>query len=64
MDDFEKIQPGVAEVIKQLEAQSGITFDTIEGCFCDGNLCNGSIKFAFSISVIISSVMISFMLFM
>ncbi|KAJ8025040.1 hypothetical protein HOLleu_35130 [Holothuria leucospilota] len=63
-DDFEKISPDVAEGIKQIEALSGITFDTIEGCICDGNLCNGSIKFAFSISVIISSVMMSFMLFM
>lgn len=63
-DDFEKISPDVAEGIKQLEEFSGITFNTIEGCICDGNLCNGSIKSVFSLSVIIASIATSFMLFM
>ncbi|KAJ8025054.1 hypothetical protein HOLleu_35152 [Holothuria leucospilota] len=63
-NDLERIDPDEAEALKQLEELTGITFNAIEICICDGNLCNGSMKSVFSISVIISSVVMSFMLFM
>ncbi|KAJ8032856.1 hypothetical protein HOLleu_22924 [Holothuria leucospilota] len=62
-EDLEKIDPDEARVLKILEGISGVTLDPVEICICDGNLCNGSIKSVFSISIIVTSVVISCMLF-
>lgn len=62
-EDLEKINPDESRVLKLLEGIAGVTLDPVEICICDGNLCNGSIKSVFSISIIITSVVISFMLF-
>ncbi|KAJ8032854.1 hypothetical protein HOLleu_22920 [Holothuria leucospilota] len=62
-EDLEKIYPDKGKELNQLERVYRVTLDPVEICICDGNLCNGSIKSVSSISIIITSVVISFMLF-
>ncbi|KAJ8032795.1 hypothetical protein HOLleu_22846 [Holothuria leucospilota] len=61
--ELEKLDPLEAELVKRFERIDGTTLDPVEICICDGNLCNGSIKYVFSISIIVTSVVISLMLF-
>ncbi|KAJ8025055.1 hypothetical protein HOLleu_35153 [Holothuria leucospilota] len=57
------INPDEEDVLTSYERNPLNTVKSLEICICKGDLCNGSIKSVFSISVIISSVVMSFVLF-
>ena len=53
-----EIDPTLEVALGQLAKVAELEVD-LEICICDGNLCNGSVRFSISVSLIVSALLVS-----